>query len=268
MRDAKYNIKMLATGGDDFFVRMNDHMMVVTPAAIVYHRDTEEYQSWMLLDKMQDVHTFVISVTGRDGGKITGNLYETDLYSLQDSIREHSFYFTDLDAEMKDGTSRRFTLEEWDAMDSYDRSQLKSWTKHYDPADKANLAAHISGIRWACEETRQAVAVGEFLSQISAPYMAQANNPQPDMLRTAPEAAKEILAQNAADVFRLMQNGMEKLSPIDAIKVPVYQFCREFAVKQDDWAGIEKWAQRAAGDMLRQIDRGEQSKTKSKGEEL
>jgi hypothetical protein len=98
--------------------------------------------------------------------------------------------------------------------------------------------------------------------------MVCADNPQFDMLRVAPEVAKEILAQSAADVFRLMPKKTMKLSPIDAIKIPAYTFCREFAVRGDDWAGIEKWAQRAAGDILRQNERGEQSKTKNKGEEI
>ena len=268
MRDAEYNIKSLANKGDDFFVRMHPNMIVVTPADFVYRRDMDEYQAWMLLDKTQDVRSFFMSVTERENGRITGNLYETDLYSIQDNIREHSFFFIRLDAEMKDGTSRSFTLEEWDTMELYERDQLKSWIKRYDSADEANLTAHINGIRWACAENKRPVAAGEFLSQLNAPYMAQAGNPQPGMIRVTMEAAKEILAQSAADVYRLLPSGAEELSPIDAVKLPVYQSCREYAVKPDGLAGIEKWAKRAAGDILRQNERGERDKSKNKGEEL
>gem|GEM_PF-1377464 len=263
MRDAGYNIRALANKGDDFFVMMSPERLDVSPVEFVCRRDRDEFETWMLAGASPDTRTFIISVTDRSDGRITGSIFEADLYSIQDSIREHSFHFIHLDAEMKDGTQRRFTIDEWDDMPLTLRDQVNSWTKRYDSADEADLEVYISGIRWACEENRQPATVGELLSKISAPYMAQADNPQPDMLRIAPEAAKEILAQNTADVFRLMPNDMEKLSPIDAIKVPMYQLYREFAVKLQDWGGIEKWAQRAAGDMLRQHERGERHKSQT-----
>jgi hypothetical protein len=268
MRDAKYNIKTLADKGDDFFVMMNAGMLVVTPADLVFRRDTPEHEMWMLQSKAPDIRAFVISVTERDGERITGNLFEADLYDLQDYVRENSFFFTRLDAEMKDGSSRRFTLPEWDAMDQYERGQLKSRVKHYDPADEAKLVTCFSVLRRAALENRRPVAAGEFLSQINEPFMAQAAHPRPDMFRIAPEAAKEILAQSAADVFRLMPTGAEKLSPIDAIKVTAYQEYREFAVRRSDWAGIEKWARRGAGNILRQNGRSERDKPKMKSPEL
>jgi hypothetical protein len=268
MRDAAYNVKALASKGDDFFIRTHPGMLIVTPADSVFRRDTDEHQSWMMLSASPDIRAFILSVTDRADGKITGNLFEADLYSIQDNIRENSFFFTHLDAEMKDGTSRRFTLEEWDAMDRADRAQLKSWKKHYDPADEARLAAYFSALRWAAEENRQIVAPDAFLSQLNAAYMTLAANPQPDMLRIAPEAAQEMLARDAVHVYRLMPGDMGPLSPIDAIKIPAYQYCREFAVKPQDLAGIEKWARRASGDILRQAERGERDKTKNKAEAL
>ncbi|MDR1604067.1 MAG: hypothetical protein LBS10_04660, partial [Gracilibacteraceae bacterium] len=72
-----------------------------------------------------------------------------------------------------------------------------------------------------------------------------------------------MLAQNVAEVYRLMPDDMEPLSPIDAIKIPAYQYCREFAVKPQDLAGLEKWARRASGEILRQAERGEHIKTKT-----
>jgi hypothetical protein len=268
MRDAKYNLKTLADKGDDFFIMMNAHIVTVTPADFAFRRDMHENEMWMQASGGPDFRAFVMSVTDRADGKITGNMFEADLWSLQDYISDNSFYFTHLDAEMKDGTSRRFSLDEWDAMDRYERGQLKSWKKHYDPDDEAALATYFSALRWAVEENRRPVSAGEFLTHINERYMALACNPQPDMLRTTPEAAKEILAQGAAAVYRLMPDGMEKLSPIDALKVPTYQFHREFAVKSQDIAGLEKWAHRAAGDVLRQNEREERIKTKGKGEEL
>ncbi|MCL2078739.1 MAG: hypothetical protein FWH17_02725 [Oscillospiraceae bacterium] len=263
MRDASYNVKSLANKGDDFYVMMIAGMIIVTPVDFVFRKDTNEYQTWMQAQKAPDIRSFVMTVTERDDGRITGGLYETDLQALKNYAREFSVNFTHLDAEMKDGTRRVITSEEWSAMDQFDRGQLQSWVKHYSPADEKRLTTVQEALRWMVKENRQPVTVGEFLSQISAPYMAQAVNPQPDMLRVAPEAAKEILAQSAADVFRLMPNDMEPLSPIDAIKVTAYQSFREFAVRRDDWGGIEKWAQKASGEILRQNERGERNKLKT-----
>lgn len=81
--------------------------------------------------------------------------------------------------------------------------------------------------------------------------MAQADNPQLDMLRIAPEAAKEILAQNAAEVFRLLANEPKKLSPLDVVKSGglAYLEYREFAVKKDALPDLDKWAKRKAAEL-------------------
>jgi hypothetical protein len=268
MRDAGHNVKTLAAGGDDFFIMANAGMLVVTPARPVFRRDTHEHEMWMQPDKSPDIRTFVMSVTGREDGRITGNVFEAGLYDLQDCIRDSSFFFTHLDAEMKNGASRRFTLEEWDAMDRYDRDRLKSWVKHCDPADEARIETRLDVLRRDALETGRPGTAGEFLSEINRGFMSRAENPPPDMLRVAPEAAREILAQNAAHVFRLMPNNTEPLPPIDALKIGQYPVCNEFAVRRRDWEGIEKWARRASGEMLRQNGRGLRDKSEHKGEEL
>jgi hypothetical protein len=152
-------------------------------------------------------------------------------------------------------------------MDRANRGQLKSWHKFYDPADEAKLTAHLNGIRKACEESRGTINAGDFLSMLNIAYMEKAKNPQPDMLRIAPDAAKEILAQNAAGVYRLTREGAEKLTPIDAVRTGLqYSLDREFAIRPVDWPLVEKWARRTAGEILRQAERG--GHNKSRGSEL
>lgn len=268
MRDATYNLNALSSKGDDFFVMANSKMLIVSPADLVFRCDTHEHGLWRDFGQLPDAQTFIISVTDREGGRIMGNLCETDLKALQNFVRDFNITFTHLDAEMKDGTLRRITLEEWNGMDRIERDQMKSWTNHYKPADEERLETFVSTVRWAVESNRQPVTAVEFLSGLNRSYMAQADNPQPDMLRIAPEAAKEILAQSTAEVFRLMPEGAEKLTPIDAIKVPVYQSFREFSIRCDDCSGLEKWAQRASSDILRQSERSQQDKSKNQREEL
>jgi hypothetical protein len=262
MRDADYNLKSLANKGDDFLVKMNAGMPVVTPMDLVFRRDTYEHEMWMTADKAPDVSTYIISVTARDESGITGNIFEADLYAMQDYIQENSFSFTHLDAEMKDGTTKLITLEKWDAMDLCDKNGILGWVKYYDPADEAKLGTYLDAIRWVGEENRQSIDAGEFLSKINKNYMARAENPQHNMLRVAQNAAKEILAQNRAYVYRLFKDGADRLSPIDAIKNGLwFSNNREFAIRHG-LEGLEKWAKRNAGSILKHKERIEQ-KSKS-----
>lgn len=266
MKDAKQNLIALADGGTDYFVMMNDNVLTVIPADSLFRRDTSEHETWIQTDKSLDIRTFIISVTEREDGRVTGNFCEADLEALQHYARENSIFFTHLDAKMKDGTSRRFSLEEWDSMGRNDREPILSVTKYYDPADESRLTTYLDVLRWAVEENRLAVPSGIFLSQISEPYMAKSCNPRPDMLRVTPDAAKEILAGNVAKVFKLVPDDMEKLSPIDAIKIPMYPTNREFAVLLNDLTGVDRWAQRASGEILRQNEHGARDKSKNKEE--
>ncbi len=258
MRDAKHNLKTLATGGEDYLLMVNAGMIIVTPADLAFRRDTNEHDFWMLAGNSPDIHTYVMSVTDRSHGQISGNLFEVELSALHDYIRENSFYFTHLDAEMKDGSSRRFTLSEWDSMEPYDRDQLKSWVKHYDPADEARLATYLGVLRWAVEENRQAVSTGEFLSGMNRPFMAQASNPRSGMLRLSQETAKQMLAQNENAVYRLLPGGPQQLAPVEAVKTGLwYSSDREFAINIKDTYLLHKWAERTSTDMLRKTERGE-----------
>ena len=265
MRDLKRNMYLLSNV-DNLFLMTNSEMPIVAPADSLFHKDNiTEQHVWLMAD-VQDTRTFMLHVNDREDGRPIGSIYEADLASLQESIRKNSISFSYLDAEMNDGTSKIISHAEWCAMDTADRSQVKSYVRHYDPIDKAGLAAIINALPYACESNCQQTAANDFLAKLNEPYMAQAANPQPGMLRITQEAAREILAQNSAEVYRLTQNGPEQLKPIDAAKHGLwFSVDREFAVKKQDLPAIEKWAQRNSEEMLRQIERGEHRK--SRGDE-
>ncbi|MCL2853104.1 MAG: antirestriction protein ArdA [Defluviitaleaceae bacterium] len=263
MRDAKYNIKMLAEGGSDFFVLDNGGMLVISPADTLYLNDTFEHGHWLSLADSPDFKAYFLSVEERKDGQLNGSLYEAEIPPIQDSIKKLGVNFTHLDAEMKDGTSRTINRAEWNAMDQIDRDQLKSWVKHYDPVQKAQISALVGSLRFAYGDVRQPMTAGAFIHRINEPYMEQANNDKPGMIRVTTDAARELTAQSAVDVYRLSQDGMDKLSPIDAVKTGLWYVAdREFAVKVCDLAGLEKWAQKTAKDMVRQTERGEHKKSR------
>jgi hypothetical protein len=267
MCEAKYSINALASKGDDFIVMAQPEFLSVTSVDQALRRDTSEHQSWTQRDKLPDgARLFILSVTSREDEKITGNLCELDFLALRGFLQIFSISFSHIDAEMQDGTSRKITLDEYNRMDPADRSQIKSYLRHYTPADKENFGTSLETLRWTVQERRQAITPEELVARMNAEYMTQAEYPQSDMLRVAREAAQEILAQNIVPVFRLMENGAEKLSPIAAIKTGLWFTSEnEFAIRREDLPDVGKWAGRSAADILRQTERGEKEKPR-KGE--
>jgi hypothetical protein len=75
--------------------------------------------------------------------------------------------------------------------------------------------------------------------------MAEANYSQPGMLRIPRETAVNMVLREDAPVYRLMPRAPEQLSIITAAKNGLnFQNFREFAVKKDDKAGIDKACKR------------------------
>ncbi|MDR1206064.1 MAG: antirestriction protein ArdA, partial [Peptococcaceae bacterium] len=231
-RNAKGSLQTLFGGAPDYFVLMNKMLISVIPAEELYHRNVVGHTLWQGLQATEEVKTFFFTVTEREGPRVVGSLYELDVAGLQDSLRDGSFDFTHIDAEMKDGAKRTITFEAWQAMDKIERDGIQSWVYHYDPADVTKLNTLIYTLRRVCEKNREAIAADEFLTKLNTAYMARADHPQPDMLRVARKTASDMLARGDADVYRLLPDGPEKLWPIDAVKSDGLWFAnyRAFAI--------------------------------------
>ena len=77
------------------------------------------------------------------------------------------------------------------------------------------------------------------------------------MLRLSPVAAKEILARGMAHVFSLQSNHPVRLLPVDAAKKEIWHSVpnRAFAVKENQGAAIDAWAERTAKEAIRDMER-------------
>jgi len=259
MRDAKYNIGTLATGGDDFFILDNGGMLVVSPAELLYRKDTFEHKHWSSLDDSADFKAYFVSVTGRNNGQIIGNICEAEIKPMQESISNLGISFTHVDAKLKDGNVHTFNRAEWDAMYTTDRAKLKSWVEKYDTVDKGQIFSLVGIMHHSFGNSHEPISADAFLININEPYMEAAFNNKLGFIRLSPDAARELLAQGATDIHRLTSDDTEKLLPIDAVKIGMRQASdREFGVSGMD--GLEKWAKRTATDMVRQAERGERAK--------
>jgi hypothetical protein len=261
MENAKNNTRILANGGEDFFVMTDGKNLTITPADTIFRRDSEDWEKWMLAHDSPDVKAFFLSVTERDSGQICGDLFQTALGSVQNSLQKYGTFFTHFQAETMDGKKIPLSHEEWDTMGVAERGQIKNLERCYNSEDVARFEVHIRALRDCFAENRNPVTAEEFLAEINKQYMARANFPQSDMIRIAPDAAREMLGQGVADVRKLTQNGAEQLWPIAAAKTDFFTADHALAVKKEDFSGIEKWSERAANAMLRNIERTEHKKS-------
>jgi hypothetical protein len=267
-RDIQGSLRTLYSGAEDYFVMMNSALISVIPAQDIYRREIMGNAIWLGLRPEADVRLFQLAAAGRDGSRIMGSLYELDIAALQETLRDYSYDFTHIDAEMRDGAELVITFDAWNAMDSPERGEVRSHVYHHDPADVAQANAAVQALRRACEEKQMAVSPENFLLKQNSAYMAGAEHPVPDMLRITRDAASDILARGGAEVYRLLPAGPEKLSPMDAVRSGGLWFSehREYAIRCDDLPALTKWAERAAAEIFRQTERGEHNK--SRGEEL
>jgi hypothetical protein len=111
------------------------------------------------------------------------------------------------------------------------------------------------------ENSSETVGMDVFLPEASAAHMAAAKALQPEMIRISKEVAVEMLARGEADIYRLNPVGAEKLATIEATRLARNTGNCEVAIKREDIAVLDKWAERAAQNIMRQSERSERDKS-------
>jgi hypothetical protein len=265
-RDLAHSLQTLTDGSTDYTLLLNSEMLHIYPADMLYHRNYLGNEITLALKPSPEIRTYHLAVTTRDDdGRITGSLYEVDLAALQESLRRYSFDFTSIDAEFRDGSKRSISFSEWNAMERLQRAEIVRGVYHFPSENEARLREDIAAFRAVCEDCRKPIPAADFITQINAPYMAAAENPQTDMIRISLPAAKGMLLNGDAFVIRLLPEGPVLLSSLDAMPSRGglwYQSYREFAINKTDLLGLAKWAKREA-DMLvtPQPERGDKTKS-------
>jgi hypothetical protein len=260
-QDAKHNLQALMSG--DCFITVTAEKLTVFPAAEVLHLDSEANRG---IHAACDADARVFFV-GMIGGGYLGNIQELVTGEIKDGVRNMSYDAVQIDVDFKDGTNRVFSPVVWSGLPNSERDRVAGAIERFDPIDKQNAETYLNAFRRDGESLGNAVTAGDFLAGLNADFMARAQNRQPDMLRVARDAAQEMLA-HGAEVYRLMPECAVKLSPLDAMKSRGlwYSEHREFAIKRDGLEGLEKWAERKAGDIERQIERGALGKSRGGAE--
>ena len=211
-----------ASRGAEYLLLTNLNGSFLTEAADVYRSGSPAFETWM------DAYTalaFSIHVTNTQG-QLAGDIVQLNFPAHRLEV------LGDQILPVGGGDARHFASEDLQAV-------------HH----------KLGEIRDRYKETAKPISDAVFLINLNTSYMDQAENPQVDMLRISREAAKELVARGDGEVFRLMPEGPQRLSPLDVVKSNGLLFLdhREFAIKCEDLTGLDKWADRGAADAMRSI---------------
>lgn len=267
------NMNVLASRrSTDYIVLMEELTIYVTEAEDAYHCDKIAYNILTTASKSPDTRAFFIHITDipEPHGGAVGSVVEVDFAELQRDIAKHHINYTRVDTMTMFGSGRSYTPEEWNAKNPVDRHMgLERWTRHYEHDDLQAVVHHLNHMREKHEHTGRVVEPEVLLSDLNRAYMKKAENPQPDMLRITHRAAKELLARGDCAVYRLLPEGAAALSPIEAIRNGLdYGHYREFAIKREDLAGLNRWVERNVVDSVkRTVSRSTPEKSKNNGPE-
>lgn len=249
-RDAEHNLNTLNNlRSAEYLLLMSNGGAYITEAAHAYRSGTTAFDLWMSAQEKPDTHGFAIHMTDVHG-RTAGNIAQVDITERQLDILENSIHPIRVEATLQNGEMQTYTPQEWDALSQIDKDSVQGWRRVFEDGDYSKVNRHLDDLRSIDEDACRPVSASEFLTGMNAAYMEQAQCPQSDMLRVSQQAAKEMLARGDCEVFRLLPEGVEKLSPTDAVKSGLwYSEHREFAIRREDTVGLEKWAERSAGDI-------------------
>ena len=273
-KDLGYNINVLeARRSSEYLMLMTESKVYLTEAAHAYRHDSSAYNTITSADATS-TKAYALHVTDVQTEHVMGDMIALDLAELQEDIRQHCIHFTHVDAVPKFGPEQsiRYSPEEWKALEPIDRDRLESWTRHFSSDDLQSVIRHLNNRRQSDEAEMDGFAgavlePSELLATLNEGYMQKAEVSQPDMLRITLPAAKDILINGDAEVYRLLPEGAEKLTPLHLLPSRgelLYIQYREFAIKKDDVAGLDKWADREIARHTARPERDDHEKTRNR----
>ena len=262
-RDVEHNLNTLNNlRSAEYLLLMSNGGAYMTEAGHAYRSGTTAFDLWMNAQEKPDTHGFALHMTDVHG-RIAGNIAQVDITERQQDILKNCIHPIRVEATLQNGETQTYTPDEWDALSLIDKDRAQDWRRVFEDGDYSKVNRHLENLCSSDEAACRPVSTSEFLVGMNVAYMAQAQCPQPDMLRVSQTAAKEMLARGDCEVYRLLPEGAEKLSPTDAVKSGLwFSEHREFAIRRDGMSGLQKWAERIDENARnRPQERGEQKKS-------
>ena len=206
----------------------------------------------------------------KGGRNLRGDFIELTPHALSNHITRYAAVPDRVDILHDDGTKMSYDLFEWGQMLQQQGGNSSGiYSFHYSDIDIKEAAANFGSFIGNHEMMSLAKSFEAYLPSInviSKDASMAADMEQPLTIRIANEAAKEILARGDADVYRLTDNGLVKLHAIEAARLMCVEEYKDLAIRQKDSVGLEKWAERKVGIIVRQTERAEHQTEKNKRE--
>jgi hypothetical protein len=276
MPDAPANLQQLINSPDsDYLLSVSGYGVTLIPAADVYKRGTPNRDKFFAAsftgERKTDARVFSLRLANREDCErkdMAGTFKELNSALFLTHVNKHAIIPDRIDAVLPDGSEKSFDMLEWADLTRERRGSIQAHTPHYADRDIRSIESQYESFLHKSDRVCTAVDMELFLADINERFFAEANYPQPEMLRISNEAARDILARDSVDVFRFTENGAEKLFPIEAVKPMSFAVYHEFAIKLEDAAAMDKWAGRFIQKLLQQNERETRTVEKTKREGL
>ena len=256
----------------DYLLLINRDDVFLSPVIEAYKRGTETSAFISLAAKSSaerpDFAAFAVRINSQGEDGVFGDFIELNGKALCANIARHAVAPDRVDVIYSNGASKSYDLWDWAELPTYAKDDIREHTPHYPDAALSEAAKRFYSLACANETVSEAVGADVFLTEAGAAFMAAAEHPRSDMIRIGKDTAVEMLARGDADVYRLLPEGVNKLSAIEATRLSRHTGNCELAIRREGLAGLEKWAERKVGEITCRAERGERDKTKNNREEL
>lgn len=245
LRESEFNLRTLATNtGADSIAIMGKHHMWLSDAVFGYC-STGDLRQMALTTEYIGARAFLFHADRKEDGHIYGDVLMMDLDTLRQDMKENTLYPGGVSIERRDGSRVTVSLEEWNAMELYEKDALKSWGFAYEPEQVAEWQDHYSTMFSQWKEQAFSYAPQDLEERLNMEYMEDAKNPDMDKYRIPLGTARQMLLDGEAPVYRLLPSGSEKLAPIAAVTTGLwYENYREFAIAPEDLGALDKLVRR------------------------
>lgn len=245
LRESEFNLRTLATntGADSIAIMGKNHMWLSD--AVFAYCSTGDLRQMALTTEYIGARAFLLHADRKEDGHLYGDILITDLDMLRQDIKRNTLYPDGVSMRHKDGSTAAVSLEEWHAMELYEKDALESWGFSYDPEQVAEWRHHYSTMFGQWKEQAFSYMPQELEERLNVGYMEEAQNPDMDKYRIPLGTARQMLLDGEAPVYRLLPSGSEKLPPIAAITTGLwYENYREFAIAPEDLGTLDKLVRR------------------------
>lgn len=262
LRESEFNMRTLATEvqPDTIAIMGKNHMWLSD--ALAAYRTTADLHQMIFTTEYIGARAFLFHADRSENRHQYGEVLMMDLDTLRKDVKAFSQLPSGVSVQEKNGQETVISLENWHAMEPYEKSALKSWGFQYAPEAMAVLREHYaeSFNRW---KSIAFTVSDEFLEDhLNFDYMEQAQNPDTDKYRIPLATAKQMLLYDEAPVYRLLPSGAEKIPPIAVVTTGLWFECyREFAVAPEGLGALDRLCEREVERLLG--NRPEQNKIKA-----